>query len=128
MEWARASIQAVNVQGTTYVGSSKPTPTGWAEEDLLNKVLELENGLLATTWVEYVRFAGLFWQVTVKEPWNKTTCTCPSFLKCYVCKHSVGVCLRRRLCSAPPEAKAKLFGVKRKRGRPAKAKPALVRD
>jgi len=60
------------------------------------------------------------------EEWRTATCTCPSFLKSYVCKHIVGMCIRLKYCKPPPEAKNVAIGTKRKRGRPSKARKALL--
>ena len=55
------------------------------------------------------------------------TCTCPPFMKEGVCKHSLGLQIRRKLVEVPPAAKQIPIGQKRKRGRPALAKKALLR-
>ncbi len=60
------------------------------------------------------------------EEWRKGTCTCPSFLKNYICKHIIGMSIRLKYCKPPPEAKNVEIGTKRKRGRPSKAKKALL--
>jgi hypothetical protein len=43
-----------------------------------------------------------------------------------MCKHVVGIALRLKFCRAPAEAKNIPLGQKRKPGRPAKAKKALL--
>jgi hypothetical protein len=58
--------------------------------------------------------------------WKKSKCNCPAFLKHYICKHIVGIAIRLKYCKPPPAAKTMPIGEKRKRGRPAKAKPALL--
>ena len=60
--------------------------------------------------------------------WRQGTCTCPSFLKNYICKHIIGLSIRLKYCKAPPEAKNVAIGAKRKRGRPSKAKKALIKQ
>jgi hypothetical protein len=60
------------------------------------------------------------------EEWRKGTCTCPSFLKNYICKHIIGMSIRLKYCKPPQEAKNVEIGTKRKRGRPSKAKKALL--
>ena len=52
----------------------------------------------------------------------------PQFFKRVVCKHIIGVSIRLGLTQAPLEAKSVPLGQKRKRGRPSKEKPALVRQ
>ena len=58
--------------------------------------------------------------------WKRSKCNCPAFLKNYICKHIVGMAIRLKHCKPPPEAKTVALGEKRKRGRPSKAKPALL--
>jgi hypothetical protein len=60
------------------------------------------------------------------EEWRTATCTCPSFLKNYICKHVIGMSIRLKYCKPPPEAKNVEIGTKRKRGRPSKARKALL--
>ena len=52
--------------------------------------------------------------------------TAPAFLKNYICKHVVGMGIRLKQCKPPAAAKTVPIGEKRKRGRPAKAKTALL--
>ena len=69
------------------------------------------------------------WRVCLSndsEEWKKGTCTCPSFLKNYICKHIIGMSIRLKYCKPPPEAKNVDIGSKRKRGRPCKARKALL--
>jgi len=58
--------------------------------------------------------------------WRTSKCNCPAFLKNYICKHVVGMGIRSKSCKPPAAAKTVPIGEKRKRGRPAKAKPALL--
>lgn len=60
------------------------------------------------------------------EEWRKAKCSCPAFLKNYICKHVVGMGIRLKRREPPPAAKTVPTEEKRKRGRPAKAKPALL--
>jgi len=46
--------------------------------------------------------------------------------KNYICKHVVGMDIRLKHCKPPSAAKTVLIREKRKRGRPAKAKMALL--
>jgi uncharacterized Zn finger protein len=56
----------------------------------------------------------------------KGICNCPSFFKKYMCKHVVGLAIRSRFCTPPVAAKNIPIGQKRRRGRPSKAKKALL--
>lgn len=61
-----------------------------------------------------------------KDNWIEGTCTCSTFLKTFICEHVVGISLRMKFATAPDEAKSIPLGQKRKRGRPALAKAALI--
>lgn len=61
-----------------------------------------------------------------KDNWREGKCTCSTFLKTFICEHVVGISLRMKFATAPDEAKSIPLGQKRKRGRPALAKAALV--
>lgn len=79
------------------------------------------------TFDDFKKTAFVQWQVdTSNEDCKKWTCNCPAFMKSYMCKHVVGVALRLKLAIAPDEAKIVPIGTKRKKGRPAKAKKALL--
>jgi predicted DNA-binding antitoxin AbrB/MazE fold protein len=81
-------------------------------------------------WTTFNMFRKSFdiWcmEMEKNEDWRKAKCNCPMFLKNYICKHIVGMAIRLKLCKPPPAAKTIPIGEKRKRGRPAKAKPALL--
>ncbi|KAJ8713391.1 hypothetical protein PYW07_013761 [Mythimna separata] len=68
------------------------------------------------------------WRVDLPHniDWMYGKCNCPAFYKNYMCKHIIGLAIRLKLANPPPEAKNVLIGQKRKRGRPSKAKPALI--
>lgn len=63
-----------------------------------------------------------------RDNWLQGTCDCRDYFKHYICKHVIGISLRLKCISPPPEAKTVPIGSKRKRGRPAKAKNALTRQ
>ena len=60
------------------------------------------------------------------DSWTNGTCSCPVFLKQYVCKHLIGVAIRLKKAKPPAAAKSIPIGQKRRRGRPKLAKPALL--
>ena len=45
------------------------------------------------------------------EKWKEATCTCSSFMKNFVCKHTIGMSIKLKYCKPPPEVK---IGTKRK--------------
>lgn len=61
-----------------------------------------------------------------KDNYSQGVCDCCSFLKLYTCEHVLGLGLRMKFVVAPDEAKSLPLGQKRKPGRPAKAKAALI--
>ena len=64
----------------------------------------------------------------IAECWSQGKCTCPSFLKKYMCKHIIGIAIRSKYVKPPSQAKQVPIGEKRKRGRPFLAKKALLID
>lgn len=63
-----------------------------------------------------------------RENWLRSECDCRDYFKLYMCEHIIGISIRLKLVVPPVEAKSVPIGQKRKRGRPAKAKSALVRQ
>lgn len=59
------------------------------------------------------------------DNWMFGECDCANGFKLFVCEHMIGIALRLKMAEAPAAAKTIPIGQKRKRGRPAKAKPAL---
>lgn len=86
---------------------------------------------ILTKWNTFNEFKARFqlgWRTYVQDAdsWIHGSCTCPQFMKKYVCKHMVGIALRLKFVKVPLEAKALPLNQKRKRGRPSKAKKALL--
>lgn len=76
---------------------------------------------------EFKKYAFAFYSLEMpSNNWRKGTCTCPSFYKKFICKHLVGMAMRYKLVEPPLAAKSVPLGQKRKRGRPKKAKHALI--
>lgn len=72
------------------------------------------------------------WEVDVASDidslnWQeRIVCNCPYYNKNYVCKHSLALAVQLKLVSIPLNAKSLKIGQKAKRGRPQKAKKALL--
>ncbi len=80
-----------------------------------------------TSFDDYKEAARAFWTVKViGDAWEDSVCSCPVFQKQFICKHSLGMAIRLKYIRAPDEAKTVPIGRKRKRGRPSKARPALI--
>lgn len=65
------------------------------------------------------------WFVTLYHPetkWIKSLCTCPIFLKEYICKHVVGIAVRMKELQIPEDFVSVPIERKRKPGRPPKAR------
>lgn len=60
-----------------------------------------------------------------EENWKFGDCDCKNGFKLFVCEHMIAIALRLKVAEAPTAAKTLQIGQKRKRGRPAKSKPAL---
>jgi hypothetical protein len=66
------------------------------------------------------------WVISVPKSGENTSCSCRHFQKKGVCKHALGMLIRLQKIDVPNHAKSVPFGQKRKRGRPSKARPALI--
>jgi uncharacterized Zn finger protein len=85
------------------------------------------------TFDQFKKRASSVWKVTLpsdasNEKWREGKCTCPFFLKKYMCKHIIGLAIRLKSAKPPPAAKDVPIGENRKRGRPKQAKKALIVD
>ena len=60
------------------------------------------------------------------EEWRTATCTCPSFLKNYICKHVIGMSIRLKYCKPPPEAKNVEVGTKRNKRQTIESKKSFI--
>jgi len=65
---------------------------------------------------------------TVNDKWKEGKCTCPYFLKKYMCKHVIGLAIRLKLDKTPAAAKHVPIGQKRRRVGPSKATKVLIVD
>ena len=82
------------------------------------------------TFDQYKKRNFAVWITTLPQDqakWKDGVCTCPAFFKDYLCKHILGLAIRRKDVKPPPAAKQIPIGQKRKRGRPIKATKALLR-
>jgi len=59
--------------------------------------------------------------------WKMSSCTCPSFLKNYKCKHVYGLAVHKKLALFPETVKTVPIGQKRKPGRPKGTTKALLK-
>jgi len=67
------------------------------------------------------------WMITFQiHDWSTSSCTCATYSKLYICKHIVGLAVKLKVFEFLPEAKNVPLGAKRKRGRPALTKKALL--
>lgn len=62
------------------------------------------------------------------EKWDESTCVCVGFQKNYICKHVIGLAIRTRAVKIPSSLRDAPIEPKKKRGRPNKAKKALIRQ
>ena len=63
---------------------------------------------------------------TISVNATEAKCTCACFLKHLQCKHALGLPIRLKYVTVPPEAKVVPLGQTRKRGRPLKSQKALL--
>jgi MULE transposase domain/SWIM zinc finger len=93
------------------------------------KFIRLWNTLGWKSFDEYSKWYKTIWILQRKEgEVIEYSCSCPTYQKEYICKHSVGVLIRLDKVNVPDAAKAIPIGEKRPKGRPAKAKGARERQ
>lgn len=91
--------------------------------------LTLKDFNLLKNWTTFDQFknrAFIGWKIVWEDNWRNSVCNCPVFMKNYICKHVVGIGIRKSLIEVPMEAKTVPIGKKRPRGRPPKARKALI--
>lgn len=106
----------------------QPKPPGQSEQPKL----QVLGALAPNKWKTFADFENEYfsrWVVLLpkdKNAWLNGSCSCPFFFLNYKCKHIVGLAIRNQSAEAPIEAKLVPIGQKRRRGRPSKARSALV--
>lgn len=85
-----------------------------------------ENFFPWETFDSYNNSFQTFWIVKIPENGYWKICDCPEFFKKFICKHLVGIAIILKLIEVPVQAKNIPIGNKPKRGRPSKAKKALI--
>ena len=90
----------------------------------LNSALLTEYKNKEGKWRSFSEFVKL--EYGVRRIHIKEGCTCSMYLKVNVCKHHLGMEIRLKMVDVPAEAKVIPLGQKRKRGRPSKARKALI--
>ena len=100
------------------------TASSTMKTPLTTKLLRKFNAVRGkwSSFEEYRKYNYGVWVVAT----NPRRCSCPYFLKYMNCKHSLGMQIREKEVLVPPEARSVPLGQKRKRGRPSKAKRALL--
>lgn len=127
--WARTKIPVTSVPKDDsferyYVPSEKEK--GITQADIDNVIF-----LRWNTFDQFKKRAFKVYLVDLPKDgakWTEGTCTCPSFMKRFLCKHVMGLAIRLKYAKPPPSAKNIPLGEKRKRGRPKKATRALLVD
>ncbi|KAG4068613.1 hypothetical protein HA402_004954 [Bradysia odoriphaga] len=120
-QWVKSAKRVLTIRNDNLYVFKVPA-TGF------DSVVEFDLGQ-CTSLDDFKKLAFAYY--TVEMPgnnWKKGTCTCPAFCKKFICKHLVGMAVRYKLVEVPLSAKSVPIGQKRKRGRPRKAKHALLVD
>lgn len=84
-----------------------------------------------TTFDEFIEYGHqMFWLVRFSnEHWKtQSTCSCPFFLKQFICKHVVAIAMELKIIECPQSANPLLIAPKRKPGRSKNATMSLMRD
>lgn len=122
-QWAKADKKIVSIQNDGLACYYIPARH---LESISQAELKKYTGRNWTTFNQFKKSFDIWCLEMNDSNWKKSKCNCPGFLKNYICKHVVGMAIRLKHCKPPAEAKTVPLGEKRKRGRPSKAKPALL--
>ena len=74
-----------------------------------------------TDFNDYVNRAFCLWKITLPidpKEWKTGSCTCPTYMKEYFCKHLIGIAIFTKRLLVPNTCKAMPLGQNRKKGRP----------
>jgi len=105
---------------------ASPNGANLKEQDI-SKFLRMNKNISWRSFNSYVECQNSLRMISFNcANLHASNCTCNFFKKSYTCKHIVGIAILTKILQVPPEAKNIPIGTKRKRGRPAKAKKALV--
>lgn len=124
-QWAKLNKKVIegedHTAGSGQVFYVSSTASG---ESITRDIVEAHQ---RTEWKTFSEFQLRRYRVhTIYLDGDDSTCTCAYFVKAVQCKHTLGMKIRLKLTNVPPEAKTVPLGQKRKRGRPALAKKALI--
>jgi hypothetical protein len=125
-QWVKSEKSILSTESNNsvqyYIPAGDETRITNAEIDVMKKM----------KWYSFDQYkikAFNIWCVTLpmdKLKWDEGVCNCPAFFKKFMCKHVIGMAIRLNHCKPPPAAKDVQIGEKRRRGRPSKAKKALI--
>ncbi len=96
------------------------------------KILKYINDKELCSWTSFREFKECclgIWELKTDpfDPdWTKLKCSCPSYLKKYLCKHVLGLAMKLRLVDTPEHARGQPLARKLKRGRKLKARRAYL--
>jgi hypothetical protein len=123
-QWCKQKKTIVSRGDNHYIPSS--TNKDVITDESIDKYLEITSKRSWKTFNSFSKFYYSIWTVNLNtecvypstiSPEDVTmsaSCNCLSFLKKYVCKHTIGMCAMKKIYSFPPEAENILLTEKRK--------------
>ncbi len=128
--WARSNVAVLTKKSGIYTYYYVQPADQLAIKDAdLTKFNRQNTTLSWRLFDTYAKSQKRLWKITEENGnWEGSTCTCFTFLKQFICKHVLGIAIRQKKFTVRPEAKNIPIGQKRKRGRPAMATKALLRQ
>lgn len=83
--------------------------------------------LLVDNFDDYVQnMHQRVYELNFADEWRESTCTCPYYMKKLICKHIIGTAFYSKEAVCPADCNPNVLNKKKSRGRPAKAKSALI--
>ena len=119
-QWCFSAMATYYSVSTQYLKSK-----GQITQNLVNEYIAKESKW--SSFEEFLQLHFAVWRIEIDlNSFDESSCNCPFFMKNFVCKHVTGLGIRLKLIVPPLQAKCIPIGQKRKRGRAARAKPALL--
>lgn len=95
-----------------------------SEDDVVNFHQKILSG---NNFDEYAKnMHQRVYHLNFANDWRHSTCTCPYYMRKLICKHIIGTAYYSNEAQCPADCNPNILGKKKSRGRPAKAKRALV--
>jgi hypothetical protein len=126
-KWNLLRKEVVKINSQAFTRSSSGGTS--LSKEQVKQHFSILNSLDFDNFDKFIIMVHSIWVVKVCQAnWKLSTCTCPTYMKDYKCKHMIAICVRLGLVEYPATAMTLPLQQKRKRGRPQATRGALTRQ